>query len=127
MFQMEALARNNFLPPWTVQELLRKIQKRLKEYPSSSEQAATKVKDHKTELPRQLTSLAQKTLQKRPISAEAIRKLLSQINFPGVETTASDFDVEEIWRYLEENEDEVQSGLHKELISVSNRPSECTR
>ena len=61
----------------------------------------------------------QKSAQKPLISAEAIRKLFSQINFPGVETSASDFDVEEIWRYLEENQNDVQRGLHKELITVS--------
>ncbi|PVH92839.1 hypothetical protein DM02DRAFT_635040 [Periconia macrospinosa] len=42
MFQMEALARNNFLPPWTVRELLRKIQTRLKEYYNLSWQVGKK-------------------------------------------------------------------------------------
>ncbi|OAG12010.1 RdRP-domain-containing protein [Paraphaeosphaeria sporulosa] len=92
IFQLEALARNGFLPPWTVQELLLKIAARITE---------------------QLTRPVQKLL----ISAEAVRKLISQVPFPGIDIDASVFDIEEIWKYLEQNEQELQNGFHKELIS----------
>ena len=45
MFQVEALARNNFLPPWTVQKILRKIHTRLKEHHSSKWQVTKTVRN----------------------------------------------------------------------------------
>lgn len=36
-----------------------------------------------------------------------------------METIASEFDIEEIWRYLLENEENIQAGHYKELITVS--------
>jgi hypothetical protein len=55
------------------------------------------------------------------ISAEAVRKLMSQINFPGVESNSSDFDVEELWYWLEQNEKEIRSGAYTELITEKGR------
>ena len=52
------------------------------------------------------------------ISAEAVKKLFSQIPFPGLDVKASTFEVDEIWEYLERTEREIQKGLSKELISV---------
>lgn len=36
-----------------------------------------------------------------------------------METIASEFDVNEIWKYLLENEENIQAGHYKELITVS--------
>ncbi|KAF2449704.1 RdRP-domain-containing protein [Karstenula rhodostoma CBS 690.94] len=100
MFQLEALARNGFLPPWIVQKLLRKIDTRIREFHSSG------LRD----------------TQKKPlISAEAVRKLISQIPFPAIDINASVFDIEEIWEYLEQDEQELQNGFHKDLITERGR------
>ncbi|KAL1600457.1 hypothetical protein SLS60_006843 [Paraconiothyrium brasiliense] len=101
MFQLEALARNGFLPPWTVQRLLCKINMQL-EGPLNPDINSSRK-------------------QKPLVSAEAVRKLLSQIPFPGIEIDASVFDIEEIWDYLVQNEKEIQSGLHKDLITERGR------
>jgi hypothetical protein len=114
MFQLEALARNGFLPPWTVQKLLRKINTRIKESHSPGPKDGQKVDSTTVRVAQQLTRSEQKPL----ISAEAVRKLISQIPFPGIEIEASVFDTEEIWKYLEKNEEELLSGLHKDLITV---------
>ncbi|KAJ4360687.1 uncharacterized protein N0V89_001254 [Didymosphaeria variabile] len=100
MFQLEALARNAFLPPWTVQSLLWKINTRLEE---------------------SLDPDMKYSLEKPLVSAEAVRKLLSQIPFPGIDIDASVFDPEKIWDYLEQNEQEIQSGCHKDLITERGR------
>ena len=100
MFQMEALARNNFLPPWTVQNLLLKIHNRIQEHNPIGWQAS-----------------GRDTSRNPLISAEAIRKLISQINFPGVESNPSDFNVNDLWHWLEENERQVQSGAYGEFIT----------
>ncbi|KAH9885923.1 rna-dependent rna polymerase [Xylariomycetidae sp. FL2044] len=52
-----------------------------------------------------------------PISAEAIKMLFSQIPFPGPNTEASVFSLEELWSYLKANEEEIRSGLTKTLLS----------
>lgn len=104
LFQIEALARNNYLPPWTVQNLLLKIYDRIQEHKNSGLQTSG-------------LEMSEKLL----ISAEAVRKLISQISFPGVESNSSDFDVEELWYWLEENEKEIQSGAYTELITEKGR------
>ncbi|KAF1971230.1 RdRP-domain-containing protein [Bimuria novae-zelandiae CBS 107.79] len=91
LYQMEALAKNGYLPPWTVQKLV------CKAYLNSRD--ATKTQ----------------------ISAEAFRKLLSQIPFPSVEISESTFDVEELWRYAEQNQKDIDRGLYKELITERGR------
>ncbi|KAL7623670.1 hypothetical protein AAE478_005222 [Parahypoxylon ruwenzoriense] len=61
-----------------------------------------------------LKRLCQVTLS---ISAGAVKKLFSQIPFPGPDEEASTFTPDEIWSYLEENEKEIRQGIAKELIS----------
>lgn len=56
------------------------------------------------------------------ISAAAFKKLFSQIPFAGVGVDASTLDVEEIWKYVLENEKEVKSGFSSELRTVSPNP-----
>lgn len=91
LYQMEALVRNGFLLPWTVQTLLQRLKARQEE-------------------------------AKRPFAsntARAIKKLFSQIPFPGPDTDASVFDSREIWTYIEENEKGIFNEHIKEEISVS--------
>jgi hypothetical protein len=51
MFQLEALARNGFLPPWIVQKLLWKISARVKRFRSSSLKDGQKVGPQQLKLP----------------------------------------------------------------------------
>ncbi|EMR71798.1 putative rna-dependent rna polymerase protein [Eutypa lata UCREL1] len=46
-----------------------------------------------------------------PISAGAIKKLLSQIRFPGPGTDASEFSPKELWTYIAANEKEIRQGI----------------
>ncbi|KAI1084614.1 rna-dependent rna polymerase [Whalleya microplaca] len=89
LFQFQALAQNGYLLPQTVMGLLRRL---------AEARAAT----------------ADGT---DPISAEAVKKLFSQIPFAGPNADASTFDLNELWRYIEANEKEIRQGLSKELIS----------
>ncbi|KAI0550393.1 RNA dependent RNA polymerase-domain-containing protein [Xylaria curta] len=50
-------------------------------------------------------------------NANAVKKLFSQIPFPGPHTEATMFGVKEIWSLLEANEMEIRQGLTKELFS----------
>lgn len=52
-----------------------------------------------------------------------MKKLFSQIPFPGPEIEASVFTVSELWKYLEENEKELRQDFVKELISVGGQTS----
>ncbi|KAF1921282.1 RNA dependent RNA polymerase-domain-containing protein [Ampelomyces quisqualis] len=82
LFQMEALVRNGFLPPWIVGQLLDKMKQRYTVIPNLSRDAA--IKDS-------------------GIMARAVKKLFSQIPFPGPDVDPSVFDVDEIWKFLEDN------------------------
>jgi hypothetical protein len=97
LFQLEALVRNGYLLPWTVSDLLRRMIK--------FSEATTRTALNKD----------------FPISIEAIKKLFSQIPFPGLENDASTFGVNELWQYIEENEKELRQGFTKDLISEKGR------
>ncbi|RYP29813.1 hypothetical protein DL767_006554 [Monosporascus sp. MG133] len=92
-FQFQALVQNGYLLPQTVEQLLRHLMKL-----SAPKRGANS------------RSLC-------PISAMAVKKLFSQISFPGPETKASEFSWREIWSYIEANEREVRQGLISELSS----------
>ncbi|KAI2622616.1 RdRP-domain-containing protein [Xylaria nigripes] len=91
LYQFQALVRNGYLLPRIVKTLLLWLQAKKAESGAS------------------LTQL--------PFSAHAMKKLFSQIPFPGPYTEASMFDPNEIWSLLEANEKELQQGLYKELLS----------
>lgn len=95
-FQLHALVQNGFLLPRTVQELLNEINRRMHV---------------------RRAGVSSKQVSQCPISANAIKKLMSQIPFPGPGTVASEFSFEEIWSYLEANEKEVRQGLFSELTT----------
>lgn len=94
LFQMEALVKNGFLLPWTVKGLLEKLVTICRKNLIASSSA------------------------KYPISANAVKKLFSKIQFPSDEVDASCFSVEEIWKTLLANEENIRKGLGEELISV---------
>ncbi|KAK7177991.1 RNA-dependent RNA polymerase [Paraphaeosphaeria sporulosa] len=97
LYQWEALVVNSYLLPWVVETLIRRMIK-LSE--------ATNLKSATPDF---------------PISAEAVKKLFSQVPFPGPDVGESNFDHDEIWRYLEDNERELRQGFTKELISERGR------
>ena len=47
-----------------------------------------------------------------------MKKLFSQLPFPGLEIDASTFGVNEIWGYLEDNEREIREVLGMRVTSV---------
>ncbi|RYP01261.1 hypothetical protein DL764_006264 [Monosporascus ibericus] len=94
-FQFQALVQNGYLLPQTVEQLLGILKK-----VSARRRGASS-----------------KPRSPCPISANAIKKLFSQIPFPGLETEASEFILGELWSYIEANENEVRQGLVSELSS----------
>ncbi|ORY56863.1 RNA dependent RNA polymerase-domain-containing protein [Pseudomassariella vexata] len=96
LYQLEALVKNGYLLPWTVQELMVKIAKN------------GAVDDNGP------SNVASNTYS---ISGQAVKKLFLQIPFPSFETPASTFSVDGLWDYLQENEKEIRQGVAKELIS----------
>lgn len=94
-FQFQALVQNGFLLPQTVQQLLHHLNSDMTLKSGVS--------------PKQGISC--------PISAGAIKKLLSQIRFPGPGTDASEFSPKELWTYIAANEKEIRQGLVSELSS----------
>jgi hypothetical protein len=58
------------------------------------------------------------------MTARAIKKLFSQIPFPGPDVDAEVFNADEIWKYIEHNARELHEGFTKELISV--RAAQCS-
>ncbi|KAI1409975.1 RdRP-domain-containing protein [Hypoxylon sp. FL1857] len=97
LFQFQALVQNAYLLPQTVIVLLERLFPIAN--PSSSKANATN--EH--------TSF--------PFSAGAVKKLFSQIPFPGPDIEASTFSPDEVWSYLEANEKDIRQGTAKELIS----------
>lgn len=91
LYQMGALAWNGFLLLWTVQRVLEllKTYQEQVQYPSPS------------------------------TTARAIKKLFSQIPFPGPDTDQSVFDAREIWKYIQDNERSTQDISVEERVSVS--------
>jgi hypothetical protein len=50
--------------------------------------------------------------------ARAVKGLFSQIPFPGPDVDPHVFDVDEIWKFLEDNARDIQAGFMEDLISV---------
>ncbi|KFA70790.1 hypothetical protein S40288_09553 [Stachybotrys chartarum IBT 40288] len=86
LYQMEALVKNGFLLPWTVQALLRKLTQLCK-----AKRIGPTSKDP-------------------PISPAAVKKLFAQIPFASSEVDPSVFEVDELWRQIEENEEQIRNG-----------------
>ncbi|RYP80945.1 hypothetical protein DL769_002223 [Monosporascus sp. CRB-8-3] len=94
-FQFQALVQNGYLLPQTVEQLLRCLKELLVRRRGASSKSRSPC----------------------PISANAMKKLFSQISFPGPGTDASEFSWRELWSYIETNEKEVRQGLVSELSS----------
>ncbi|KAI1812706.1 RdRP-domain-containing protein [Poronia punctata] len=86
-YQFEALVQNGYLLPHIVQQLL----VRLWDCTSSGRPSDNS--------------------KRCPFSAEAVKKLFSQIPFPGPYTEAKMFNPDEIWALIVTNEEKIRSGL----------------
>ncbi|KAH9893857.1 rna-dependent rna polymerase [Xylariomycetidae sp. FL2044] len=95
-FQLHALVTNNYLLPWIVEGLLNKI-------------IETRVENN----PQQ-------------VSSAVLKKLLAQQPFPGPHSEASTFEVEEIWRFLQEKKGNTQQELDQELLDERARQNLCS-
>ncbi|KAI8949918.1 RNA dependent RNA polymerase-domain-containing protein [Xylaria longipes] len=102
LYQFQALVQDGYLLPHTARNLLIRLYKS-SVIPRRTENAET------TE--------SANPLARFPFSAHAVKKLFSQLPFPGPYTEATMFDVNEIWSLLETNEKEIRQGLTKELFS----------
>ncbi|KAI0537726.1 RNA dependent RNA polymerase-domain-containing protein [Xylaria digitata] len=104
LYQFQALVQNGYLLPSTAQSLLLRLLK------SKSHDAPKRLEDIEMTEP-------EASLMRFPFSSRAVKKLFSQIPFPGPYTEAKMFDTDEIWSLLEINEKEIQQGLTRELFS----------
>ncbi|KAI0598678.1 rna-dependent rna polymerase [Biscogniauxia sp. FL1348] len=109
LFQFEALVRNGYLLPQTVEKLIARF---LREIRRPTNSTATSFGNGNNEHESQNYS--------HPISADAVRKLFLT-TFPGPDIEPSMFDPDSIWDYLETCEKEIRRGLTKELISERGR------
>ncbi|KAI1800727.1 RdRP-domain-containing protein [Daldinia bambusicola] len=109
LFQFHALVQNGYLLPQTVEILLKRLHQST-HIPLSNGRLGSQAH-------RNYQQTASATTASFPISAGAVKKLFSQIPFPGPSVEASTFSPDEIWSYLESNEKEIRSGTAKELIS----------
>ncbi|KAI1860360.1 uncharacterized protein JN550_011512 [Neoarthrinium moseri] len=104
LFQVQALVQNGYLLPWKGKDLLLRLY------------TASKVGKPSGSVGR--CNGSSKVVLVSPL---AIKKLFSQIPFPAPDIDASTFDVDEIVRYIEANEKEIQLNLTKELVSEKAR------
>jgi hypothetical protein len=58
-------------------------------------------------------------LQDPPISPAAVKKLFAQIPFASSEVDPSVFEVDELWRQIEENEEQIRNGSLQGMKPVS--------
>ncbi|KAI1369009.1 RNA dependent RNA polymerase-domain-containing protein [Xylaria arbuscula] len=108
LYQFQALVQNGYLLPHIVQALLLRVK-----MSKSSDRPTTFQYVGKAESASSLARFA--------FLSQAVRKLFSQIPFPGPYTEARMFNVDEIWSLLESNEKEIRQGLTKDLISDRGR------
>ncbi|KAI0856865.1 RNA dependent RNA polymerase-domain-containing protein [Xylaria cubensis] len=102
LYQFQALVQNGYLLPHTAQDLLLRLYR-------------SYVISRQAENP-ETTEVGNSSAQ-FIFSAHAVKKLFSQIPFPGPHTEATMFDANEILSLLETNEQEIRQGLTKELFS----------
>ncbi|KAI0967985.1 RNA dependent RNA polymerase-domain-containing protein [Xylaria arbuscula] len=102
LYQFQALVQNGYLLPHTAKKLLHRLWK------SKSNGAHTKAEGAGKTQPKP-TSF--------PFSSRAVKKLFSQVPFPGPYTEAKMLSDDGIWSLLETNEREIRQGLTKELFS----------
>ncbi|KAI0133352.1 RdRP-domain-containing protein [Hypoxylon sp. NC0597] len=118
LFQFQALVQNGYLLPQTVIALLNRLcqmmrDARAKAPPKDKSNGANR---HTSDL-NGVDGIRKNASSSFPFSAGAVKKLFSQIPFPGPDVDASTFSPDEIWSYLEANEKDIREGTAKELIS----------
>lgn len=114
LFEFQALVHNGFLLPQTAEELLKRLSKTIKTSSTNKKTNGLASNNHHNDGVKRTSSSC-------PFSAAAVKKLFSQIPFPGPDVEAVTFSLDEIWSYLETNEKEIRQGLTKELISERGR------
>ncbi|KAI1281576.1 RNA dependent RNA polymerase-domain-containing protein [Xylaria sp. FL0933] len=105
LYQFQALVQNGYLLPHTAQSLLLRL------HASKSNGPPVRVGNEGN------TETVYTSSARFPFSYHAVKKLFSQIPFPGPYTEPKMLDSEEIWSLLETNEKDIQQGLAKELFS----------
>ncbi|KAK9773406.1 putative RNA dependent RNA polymerase-domain-containing protein [Seiridium cardinale] len=106
LFQVQGLVQNGYLLPWTGRDLLIRLQQDSKK----TEPASPKGNYSTNETARQ-----------HSISGLAIKKLFSQIPFPGPDIESSCFNTDELIEFLRDYESEIRLGLSMELMSEKAR------
>lgn len=120
LFELQALVHNGYLLPQTVEALLRRLCQ------TTNTSSTNRSSSNTTNRARGLASNnhdiggAERT-SSFPFSAAAVKKLFSQIPFPGPDVDANTFSLDEIWSCLKDNEKEIRHGITKELISERGR------
>ncbi|XXG96387.1 hypothetical protein Hte_002669 [Hypoxylon texense] len=121
LFELQALVHNGYLLPQTVEALLRRLCRTVNT--SSTNGSSSNMANGTGGLAsnnRDINGL-NRTSSSFPFSADAFKKLFSQIPFPGPDVDADTFSLDEIWSYLEDNQREIRQGITKELISERGR------
>ncbi|KAI0393227.1 RdRP-domain-containing protein [Xylariaceae sp. FL0594] len=98
LFQLQALVNNGYVLPHTAEKLLRRL------FDHAHRTAPARACESKSD-------------NSYPISAESLKKLFSQMPFPGPHAEAKMFEVDEIWSWLEANEKDFRKGLFRNLLS----------
>ncbi|KAI1135814.1 RdRP-domain-containing protein [Hypoxylon sp. FL0543] len=107
LFQIQSLVQNGYLLPQTVITLLGRLRQTMRTARTNGHTNGPS----RTDIPKKAAPPS------FPFSAGAVKKLFSQIPFPGPDIGASTFTPEEIWSYLEANEKDIRQGTAKELTS----------
>ncbi|KAI0834233.1 RdRP-domain-containing protein [Hypoxylon sp. FL0890] len=118
LFQFQALVQNGYLLPQTVTDLLRRLcqMMRTARTTGSSSNKANESNGNASGLSG-IDGTKKHASPSFPFSVGAVKKLFSQLPFPGPDIDASTFTPDEIWSYLKANENSIRQGTAKELIS----------
>ncbi|KAI0384693.1 RdRP-domain-containing protein [Hypomontagnella monticulosa] len=118
LFQFQALVHNGYLLPQTVETILKRLCETAQTNSSNGSSSGKANGNHGTANGNEgVSGVKKKTSSSCPFSADAVKKLFSQIPFPGPDIEASTFSPSEIWSFLLANEKEIRQGTAKELIS----------
>ncbi|KAI0180770.1 RdRP-domain-containing protein [Hypoxylon sp. FL1284] len=120
LFQLQALVNNGYLLPLTAEALLKRLCQTTKTNSTDALPNGSVGRDGKIADNKKSNGSDTHTRSSFPFSAAAVKKLFS-LPFPGPDTEADAFSLDEIWSYLEEKEKEIRHGITKELISERGR------
>lgn len=117
LFQFQALVQNGYLIPQTVETILKRLCETA-QTPSTNGISGGRTNGNYGSMGgNEGVNGVKKMASPFPFSADAVKKLFSQIPFPGPDVEASTFSPDEIWSFLAANEKEIRQGTAKELLS----------